>query len=271
MRLPIALAAAALIVATATLHLHVAVVQPPDVSVRALLFPLGDAPGGPFDRDKTLYVSGYGFVRYATVAAFGRAVLNTNTSGWYMFYEKFPVPPIVASRRLPPPGRHISVQSAGGALIEIYNYDDEYGVVELLRGSGRFAWAAKILDLGDYYFWYPIEVRGVAYAGLRSFIEKTGRYIYLFMPSRDYIAVNNRNICIYADYYDGNTWHEKDACLLLDIDKDFKPLDPNVDYVVDGLEWVGGVDVWIYWPVVAAYWGNATGGDVSTYLRARAS
>jgi len=269
MRVPIVLAVAALIVATATLHLRVVVVQPPEVSIHALLFPLGDAPGGLFDKNKTLYVSGYGFVRYATVAAFGRAVLSTNTSGWYVFYGKFPVPPVVAARRLPKAGRYITVQSAGGAVIEIYNYDDEYGVVEMLKGGGRFAWAAKILDLGDYYVWYPIAARGDPYAGLRSFIAGTGRYVYLFMPSRDYIVYNNNNICIYVDYYDG-VWHEKNTCLLLDI-KDFNPLSPGVDYAVDGLEWVGGVDVWIYWPVVAAYWGNATGGDVNTYLRVRAS
>jgi hypothetical protein len=267
MRWPIALAVAALIVAAATLHLRVIPVYPPDVSIHALIFPLGDAPGGLFDQNKTLYVSGYGFVRYTTIVAFGRVALSTNTSGWYVFYEKFLMPPVVAARRLPPPGGHITIQSSSGVLIEIYNYDDEYGVVELLRSSYRFAWAAKILDLGDYYIWYPVEARGDPYAGLRSFIEKTGRYIYLFMPSRNYIANNNDNACIYMDYYDGNRWREKASCLLLRI-RDLKPLD--VSYAVDNLEWVGGVDVWLYWPVVAAYWGNATGGDVNTYLQVRA-
>jgi len=267
--LPGALAVAALRLVAAPLHLRVAVVQPPDVSVRALLFPLGDASGGLLDKNRTLYVSGFGFVRYTTVAGFGRVVLSTNTSGWYVFYEKFLVPPVVAARRLPPPRGYITVQSASGAIIEVYNYDDEYGAVELLKKDSRFVWAAKILDMGDYYVFYPVAAYGDPYAGLRSFIAGTGRYIYLFMPRRDYIANNNNNFCIYMDYYDGKRWREKSAYLLFDI-KDLKPLSPNVDYVVDNLEWVGGVDVWLYWPVVVAYWGNATGGDVNTYLRASA-
>jgi len=259
MRVPIVLAVAALIVATATLHLRVVVVQPPEVSIHALLFPLGDAPGGLFDKNKTLYVGG----RYATVAAFGRAALSTNTSGWYVSVVRYALPPIGASREMPPAGGYVAAPLDNGAFLELYNYNFEYGVAALMRGGLRYVWAAKILKVGDYYVWYPTSPTPDMY----DFIAGLGRPpIYLYIPKRDYVTFGNRTVCFYADEFDGTydvygypIWKKRSVCSGIELPYHFKPLDTG--YVADGLEWRDGV--YIYWPVVVAYVGEA-----GTYLRA---
>ena len=259
MRWPIALAAAALI-AVATLHLRVTPVTPPPPPAAALLYPYGDVSGDPLAQIKTLNVSG----RYATIAAFGRAVLTTNTSGWYVLVSKYVLPPVGASREMPQ-GGYIAVPLDNGAFLELWNYNNKSGVAALMRGGIRYVWATKILKVGDYYVWYPTTPTPDIY----DFVIGLGRPpVYLFVPRRDYVSFNNRTICFYADYFDGTynawgepIWKKKEACFAYDTYVDFKSLVPNAGYVADGLEWRDGV--FIYWPVVAAYWGGE-----ATYLRA---
>jgi hypothetical protein len=258
MRWPIALAVAALIVATATLHLRVTPVTPPPPPVAALLYPYGDVSGDPLAQIKTLNVSG----RYATVAAFGRVVLSTNTSGWHVLVSKYVLPPLGASREV---GEYITVPLDNGAFLELWSYNNESGVAALLRGGIRYVWATKILKVGDYYVWYPTTPTPDTY----DFIARVARPpVYVLVPRRDYVSFNNRTICFYADYFSGtyNAWGEpiwtkKGVCFAYETYVDFKQLDPNTGYIADGLEWRGGV--FVYWPVVAAYWGGE-----ATYLRA---
>jgi hypothetical protein len=257
MRLPIALAAAALIVATATLHLHVTPVKltPP---VPALLYPYGDASGGQLDQNKTLYVNG----RYATIVAFGRVALSTNTSGWYVSVAKYRLPPIGASRVAPGVGEYITAPLDNGAFLNLYNYDNEYGVAALMRGGLIYAWAAKILNVSGYYIWYPTRPTLDIYYFV---VELARPPIYLLVPRRDYVTFSNHTVCIYADYFNGTyniyghpIWSRKSVCFGFNLYADFRPLDLGY---VDGLEWRDGV--YIYWPVVVAYVGEA-----GTYLRA---
>ena len=248
-RIPAVILGAVLLAVAATLHLRVTPVPPPNATMPALLFPAGDAPGGLFDQDKTLYIAAGGdSVRYATIAAFGRAVLTTNTSGWYVALAKEVLPPAVVAAELPAAGEYITTTLKDGSILEVYNLNGTHGAV--LRGvSGHwFAWAAEIVETGGYYVWYPI-----ASAEMKDLIaSRTGRRVALLMPSPDYMDFDGRLIYIYTD--------TKTAYVGISVQRQ---LNATTQFYADGLEWVGDVNIWIYWPVVAAYWGGE-----ATYLRA---
>jgi hypothetical protein len=179
--------------------------------------------------------------------------------------SKYVLPPVGASREVGEVGGYIAVPLDSGAFLELWNYNNKSGVAALMRGGIRYVWATKILKVGDYYVWYPTTPTPDMY----NFFIRLGRPpVYVFVPRRDYVSFNNRTICFYADYFNGTynawgepIWTEKGACFAYDTYVDFKPLAPNAGYVADGLEWRDGV--FVYWPVVAAYWGGE-----ATYLRA---
>jgi hypothetical protein len=73
------------------------------------------------------------------------------------------------------------------------------------------------------------------------------------MPSPDYMDFDGRLIYIYTDTKTGYVGITRQ-----------RELNATVQFFADaGLEWVGDVNIWLYWPVVAAYWSGE-----STYLRA---
>jgi len=244
-RIPAVVIGAVLLAAAATLYLRINVMPPPNVTIPALLFPAGDAPGDVFSQNKTLYIAGG---KYATVAGFGRVVLSTNTSGWYVALVKDVLPPAVVVTELPMEGSSISATLKDGSILEVYNLNGTHGAV--LRGvSGTwFAWGTKIVKYGAYYVWYPVTPDG-----LKELItSKTGRRVALFVPNPSYMDFDGRLIYVYTDTktaYAGITRQRE--------------LNATTQFYADsGLEWVGE-GIWLYWPVVAAYWSNE-----STYLRA---
>jgi len=249
-RIPAAVLGAVLLAVAATLHIRINVVPPPNATVQALLFPAGDAPGGPFDQVKTLHIAAAGgSVKYATVAAFGRAVLSTNTSGWYVALVKDVLPPAVVAAELPVEGSSISTTLRDGSILEVYNLNGTHGAV--LRGTSGVwsAWAAKIVEMRGYYVWYPT----VPDAAMKELIaSKTGRRVALFVPHPSYMDFDGRLIYVYTDTRTGYAGITRQM-----------ELNATTQFYASGLEWVGDVNIWLYWPVVVAYWSNE-----STYLRA---
>jgi len=285
MRWPaVAVAVAASLLASATLKLHIFAAPPV-----SLLFPLGDVPGGPFDRVKVLYLNASGM--YITLAAMGNVILATNTTGWRIFASKIDnIAPTGATASPPPPGHCINatwkVSFRTGAVLthkfKLCNYNGTHGIVidwtaSSYGGYDEAAWAAKIMRTGGLYVWYPV----VPDSALRDYVVAVARttsskFVMLFVPDIGRFSYFNssepsyRRIDFCADAYDFTVeqWHYYPQWCY------GRPISPLYFHDLAGTEAVdamsavvadSGAVIYLYWPVVAYY----VPGPTSTYLRAQ--
>lgn len=281
MRWPVAVVvAAALLLTSATLKLQI-FAEPP----LSLLFPLGDAPGGPFDRNKTLYLETDG--RYFTFAAMGDVTLTTNTTGWRIYVDKnLNIPPTGAAASLPPAGRCLNSTWSGRVsgvvfthILKLCNYNGTHGVVMHRMISGDFidtgTWAAQIVKVEKLYIWYPVapddairgfvlQVAGTDDRFVALYVPDIRRFVYIDASKPEYQRL--RFCADYFDYKDG-MWHNWPSwCGTREIGIIyFREL--NGAMQVDAMARASadsGIKIYVYWPVIAYY----LPGPSSTYLHA---
>jgi hypothetical protein len=275
---------AALLLTSATLKLQI-FADPP----LSLLFPLGDAPGGPFDRSKTLYLETDG--RYFTFAAMGDVTLTTNTTGWRIYADKnWNIPPTGAAASLPPAGRCLnstwSYRTSSGVvfthILKLCNYNGTHGVVMHRMISGDFidtgTWVAQIVKVEKLYVWYPVapddairgfvlQVAGTDDRFVALYVPDISRFVYIDASKPEYQGL--RFCADYFDYRDG-MWHNWPSwCGTREIGIiHFRELNGTMQ--VDAMARASadsGVRVYVYWPVIAYY----LPGPASTYLHAESS